>query len=435
MNRSSEGARPRSSFVCIGILAAGVAFATAARADVVTDWNAHMLKAIANSTVAGNSLATTRITAIVSVAVFDAVNGVDRRYTAVHVRPAAPRGASRRAAAIEAAYTTLVLLFPEQKSELDQQRAASLAGIVDEPGDEASSVSIARGIEWGASVAQAIQDWRATDLTNPPAPFYGDATVIGGWRSLAPMAGLPFATMSPWVIAAPSQFRASLGPPALDSGQYTADFNETKNTGAADGLPQDDPRQEIPWFWNGNTPAYWNRILEQLSPRYDLSLVENARLFALMNLAMADAGIACWDAKRAFVFWRPITAVALAEQDGNPDTTGLANGAPWVPRLATPPHPEYPSGHSTVSGAAASVLADFFGDATPFTVDSVVFGAIHTHSFASFSSALAEVHNARIWAGIHFRSACRDGSALGEAVAAYIAQNAMLPVNGARVGQ
>jgi membrane-associated phospholipid phosphatase len=178
---------------------------------------------------------------------------------------------------------------------------------------------------------------------------------------------------------------------------------------------------ELALFWNGNTPLYWNRIALQIATERSLTLSENAHLFGLLNVAMADAGIACWDAKYRYVFWRPITAIETGDSNNPPDPL-------WRPLLdvfptGTPNHPEYPSGHSTVSGAAAFILAATFGEDTAFTVTSEV--RTGTRSFRSFSAATTEIANARVFGGIHFRTSCVRGNALGQAVAAYVSAHAM----------
>jgi membrane-associated phospholipid phosphatase len=151
-----------------------------------------------------------------------------------------------------------------------------------------------------------------------------------------------------------------------------------------------------------------------------MTLLQNALLLAALNVAMADAGIACWDAKYHYVYWRPVTAISLADSDGNPATISDPN---WMPLLITPAHPEYPSGHSTFSAAGATVLAHYFGKNSSFTVDSdVMLGVVR--SFPNFAAALAEISNARVYGGIHFRTACEDGQATGTAVAKYVLKNA-----------
>jgi membrane-associated phospholipid phosphatase len=410
-----------------------------ARADDVTDWNQHMLRA---GTVAGTSpIVMTRVAAIVQASVFDAVNGIDRKYTPVHVPPGAAADASRRAAIVEAAYTALVAVYPAQKSTFDARLAVSLTAIASDSHETSSG--IASGIAWGQAAANGILSWRATDgFTPAPAPFLG-GTTVGEWRptppGFLPGAVPQFAYMTPWSISAPSQFRPD-GPPALTSARYTAVFNETKLMGSISSPIRTADQTIYAWFWNASTATYiWNHLADLLIERGERdedddtgrwaersnSLLENARVLALLDLAMADAGIACWEAKYHYVFWRPVTAIPLADTDGNPATSPDPS---WMPLFATPAHPEYPSGHSTVSGAAAAVLANFFGENRHFTLDNdLMIGVIR--SFMSFSQALDEVRNARVFAGIHFRSACDDGQAVGTQVADWVLGHSLLPVH------
>jgi membrane-associated phospholipid phosphatase len=406
-----------------------------ARADDVTDWNQHMLRA---GTVGGTSpLVMSRVAAIVQASVFDAVNGINPRYAPVHVPPGGAAGASRRAAAVEAAYTALVALYPTQKSTFDARLAVSLTAIASDSHE--TSAGIASGIEWGQTAANGILSWRATDgFTPAPAPFLG-GTAVGEWRPTPPGflsgAGPQFAYMTPWVISAPSQFRPD-GPPALTSARYTADFNETKMMGSISSPTRTADETIYAWFWAASTATYlWNHVADSLIEQrkddsgrrgeHGHSLLESARVLALLDLAMADAAIACWEAKYHYVFWRPVTAIPLADTDGNPDTIADAS---WMPLFATPAHPEYPSGHSTVSGAAAVVLASVFGEKRHFTMDNDLLIGV-TRSFGSFSEALDEVRNARIFAGIHFRSACNDGQATGAQVGNWVLDHALLRVH------
>ena len=412
-------------------LAVASIFTTTMNADEITDWNYVLGQAILQ---AGTSPAvSTRVAAIVQAAVFDAVNGIERRYTPIHVQPAAPSGASRRAAAVAAAYGALVQVYPNQKSTFDQKLAASLAAISSDVAVE-NSVSVVRGIEWGLAVANAIWTWRSTDgFTPAPPPFLG-GFAVGQWRPTPPLF-LPGAVpqlghVTPWAIGSPSQFRP-VGPPALDSAQYTADFNEVKSMGSFSSSSRTTDQTIACQFWTGNTPLFWNRIAVSLGAERHTTLSENARLLALLNIAMADAGIACWEAKYHYVFWRPVTAIPLAATDGNAATI---EDPSWTPLLVTPAHPEYPSGHSIVSGAAATVLADYFGENTFFAVDSETAPGV-VRTFASFSAAQDEIANARVFGGIHFRTACVHGRATGLAVANYILEHALLPVNGNPQGQ
>ena len=403
---------------------------TAARADEVTDWNRIMFAAALQAVPPTSPLVMGRNAAIVQASVFDAVNGIERRYSAIHVQPAAPPGASRRAAAVQAAYAALVRLYPSQQTALAQQLQASLAAIASGAAAE-HSVSIARGIAWGQAVADAIWAWRSTDGFSPAPPPVTGGTAVGEWRptppAFLPGAGPQFAGMTPWVILSPSQFRP-LGPPALDSARYTTDFLETKSMGSFSSSIRTADQTLASLFWNASTASYyWDTIAISLGAQRHNTLSENARLLALLNVAMADAAIACWEAKYHYLFWRPVTAIPLAATDGNDDTT--ADPA-WTPLFSTPAHPEYPSGHSTVSSAAATVLSDYFGEATSFSVGSDVMVGV-VRSFPNFTAALAEIVDARVFAGIHFRSACNDGQAIGAGVGQYVVSNALQPVNGA----
>jgi hypothetical protein len=382
-----------------------LAMAGALRADEVTDWHEHMLVALGPSPIVGS-----RDAALVSAAVFDAVNGIERRYAPIHVPADAPRGASKRAAAVQAAYAVLLARFPAQEGDLSAKRDASLAAIGGGRGN-----SVRRGIEWGQEVAEAILEWRSTDgFTPPPPPFVGGIEA-GRWRptptAFASGAVPQFATMTPWGILAPDQFRPD-GPPALDSPQYLMELNEVREMGSATSALRSADETDACLFWNSASATYlWNRAAIDLGADCRMNLSENARLLATLNLAIADALIACWDAKYTYEFWRPVTAIGLEDPV-------------WKPLFATPAHPEYTSGHSSASSAAATVLADYFGDDTLFMVQSpAVPGWVRF--YPSFSAAVEEITDARVFAGIHFRAACEDGAILGSDVADYVLENLM----------
>jgi PAP2 superfamily len=404
-----------------------------AMADEVTEWNRIMLDALLAPPGFAASLAQ-RPAAIVQAAVFDAVNGIERRYTPIHVMPAAAPGASRRAAAVQAAYASLVRLFPGQAAALDQKRTMSLLGISSGPAVEHSQ-SIERGLEWGQRVADAIWAWRSTDgFDNVPPPFLG-GLAPGVWRPTPPLfaPGLApqLALVTPWAIASPSQFRPA-GPPSLTSDRYTADFNETKTMGSISSSSRTDDETLYARFWQSASPVdFWDPVATSLSSEHHLNLSENARLLALLNIGLADAVIGCWDAKYTYVFWRPITAIQLAGADGNPATTPDLS---WTPLIPTPPFPEYPAGHACVSGAAGRILSTYFGENTHFSVASDGMPGVVRY-FSSFSAALQEVRNARVFGGIHFRTACDDGQMLGIAVADYVLRHAFRPVHGEHKGQ
>jgi PAP2 superfamily len=393
------------------LLVLPLAMAGTLRADEVTDWHEHMLAALGPSPIIGS-----RDAALVSAAVFDAVNGIERRYAPIHVPAAAPRGASKRAAAVQAAYVILVTRFPAQTADLAAKRTASLAAIDD-------GKSKRRGVEWGQAVAEAIWVWRSTDgFTLSPPPYVGGVDP-GQWRptppAFAPGAAPQFAIMTPWAILTPDQFRPQ-GPPALDSPQYLVDYDEVRNMGSATSALRTDDETDACLFMNSTSANHlWNRAAIDLGEDRGTNLSENAHLLATLNLAIADALIACWDAKYEFEFWRPVTAIRLTD---DPE---------WTPLFATPPHPEYTSGHSSASSAAAAILADYFGDDTPFMLQSPAAPGWF-RIYPSFSAAVDEVTEARVFAGIHFRAACEDGAILGSDVAAYILQNSMGRIHGKR---
>ena len=421
-------------FSLVMIMASGVA-----RADEVTDWNQIMLDALIEPPAVAAPLAQ-RPAAIVQAAVFDAVNGIERRYTPIHVTPAAAPGASRRAAAVQAAYASLIRLFPNQTATFDQKREISLVGIASGRGAEHSE-SIRRGIEWGQTVADAIWEWRSTDgFANVLPPFLG-GLAPGQWRPtpadppppppFAPGLAPQLAKVTPWAIASPSQFRPN-GPPSLTSHAYTADFHEVKKMGSIGSSSRTSDQTLYTQFWQSTNPAgFWDPVAISLGAERHFSLSENARLLALVNVALADSLIGCWDAKYTYVSWRPITAIQLADTDGNPATRSDPD---WKPLIVTPPFPEYPSAHSCASGAAAGILSAYFGEDTQFSVSSDGMPGI-VRNFTSFSASLEEVKNARIFGGIHFRSACDDGQALGIAIASYIIGHAVLAVHGKHEGR
>jgi len=433
VRRRTAGATICSALLMLSVMmfAAGPLPVSAATPDPVLEWIGIMnTTVIAGGT---NPLVSTRVVALVSASVFDAVNGIDQQFRPLHVRPDAPHNASERAAAIQAAYVILVDLYPAQSKTLKTQRDASLAALA----STEKAQSIAAGVAWGQTVADAIWAWRLTDGIAPaPPPFLGVQSIvgtqaaIGAWRPTpqglpnqlpgVSGAGPQFATMTPWVLRRPSQFR--LPPPlALNSPEYAADLDELFRMGVYSGSGRTQDQSDLALFWAGNTALYWNRIAAQISVERGLSFTENAHLFALLNVTMADAGIACWDGKYRYVFWRPITAI----RDGFTPADSDPNWIPWLDFFSagTPAHPEYPSGHSTVSGSAAFILAAAFGENTAFSVTSDVRPG--TRSFVSFSDAVAEIANARVFGGIHFRTSCVRANTLGRAVADYVSRHAM----------
>jgi membrane-associated phospholipid phosphatase len=385
--------------------------ATAARADVITEWNAAALDAIrAEKTPPPPA---SRALAILHVSIYDAIDGIVRSGEPYFVRSSVPASASVEAAASTAAHLALVRLFPGESPRLDDRLASDLAAISDGPAKRA-------GIEWGEHVASQILALRAID--NADAVIAAPSGIgPGAWQPTPPAFAaylLPqWAFVTPFALPNGSFVRPP-GPPALDSARWTADYDDVKALGSAVGSSRTPEQTQIALFWADGAgtetpPGHWNRIAQVVSAARGMTLVDKARLFALLNIAMADAAISAWDAKLAYDFWRPVTAIRNGDSDGNPDT---AADPTWSPFLVTPPFPDYVSGHSTFSGAAATVLAMFFGtDRASFTVGSDGLPAV-TRSFSSFIAAAREAAISRVYGGIHFRSASDDGLATGIAI-------------------
>ena len=396
----------------------------AAPNNVVVEWNHTMLAAFATANVPAP--AANRLGAIIQSAVFDAVNGIERRYTPIHVLPAAPEDASPKAAAASAAHEALVKLFPAQSSSLDAALALSLQSI----GDEEDGSAIAQGIEWGNTVADAILAWRSADGFNATPPPYTFSTIPGQWQPTPGGSGPPrfrtLATTTPFAMTSPSQFRPA-GPPPLTSQRYTRDFNEIKAVGRLDSTVRTAFQTQTAIFWGvGDTPvALWDRVADSLALEHHLNVMKSARMLALVNISIADAIIAVFEAKNFYNSWRPITAIVNAGADGNPDTSP---DPAWVPLLTNPYFQEYPSAHSGTSSAAGNALASVFGNETSFTATSGGLPGV-SRSFTRFSDAVAQVGDARVYAGIHFRSACDDAIAMGVQIAAYVRGHLMLPVD------
>jgi hypothetical protein len=221
----------------------------------------------------------------------------------------------------------------------------------------------------------------------------------------------------------------------LTSAKYTTDFNEVKQLGSLNSATRTLDQTQIARFWaSPSSPNYFaNRLAVALGEQRNTTLSENARILALINVAIADAGIAIWQAKYAYLFWRPITAIQLADTDNN---AGTSPDLAWLPLLATPPYPDYPSGLCGLTAAGLAVVADYFGENTSFALTPDAGAMIGvTRSYANFSAANAEAVNARIYSGLHFRFADQDSADFGQKIAEYILANACLPLHGKKTGQ
>jgi len=396
--------------------------------DQLLEWNQIFINTlIATSTPNSSSQ---RLGAIVHTAIFDAYNGIEDRYKSIFIDREAPHDASRRAAVIAAAYTALVRLFDSaQKPALDARYAASLAALSDDGED--SGESRKRGIDWGTDVANAVLDWRATDgFSNSYPPFTG-GTEVGQWRptppAFGPMSAQGLAFTEMFVLHDNSQCRP--GPPrALSSPTYTDDFNAVKALGRRTGSTRTPDQEALAPFWEGNASIHWNQAANQMALANHLSMSDNNRLFAVLNIAMADTAFTIWSAKRFYgsvpfeVTWRPVTSIPLAETDGNPDT---ARDPDWLPLVTTPSHPEYPAGHPGQNGAAATVLLSYFqGQQQTFTLTTT---GQPDRNYASIAQARSDGNNARVWGGMHYPSTIEISDAVGTAIANYVNQNFLQP--------
>lgn len=394
--------------------------------DAVIQWNDVLLDAIRQDGTAPPLAA--RNMAIVHVAIYDAVNAIFQTHQPYAFTRGGPRDASPDAAVAGAAHRTLLELFPAQTATFDAALLASLAEIPDGPGES-------KGVALGRSVAQHILALRRHDGADRVVS-YTTGTAPGDWQPtpsafrqdpLLPQ--WPFVT--PFTMSSGAQFRPA-GPAALGSVAYTNAFDEVKAIGELTSLTRTPDQTQIAFFWadgpgTATPPGHWNEIAQDVSIQQGNTLAENARLFALLNLAVADAGIVSWDAKYEFNFWRPVTAIRAADSDGNPDTDADPD---WTPLINTPPFPAYTSGHSTFSSAASAVLAALFGDRVSFTT-----GSEHPlagpRSFTSFSAAAQEAGLSRIFGGIHWSFDNSDGLATGAALGQFVADRFLLPLSDA----
>ena len=394
-------------------------------ADTVLAWNEVAVEATRVARLSPN--AQTRVLAMVHGAVFDAVNGIEGGYDPYLVQRHAPRWASEEAAAAVAAHNVLVALLPAQQATLDAALASSLAAVPDGRAEDA-------GADFGKLVADRMLAERADD-GSADVVTYVPGTGPDDWQPTPPAfapAALPqWATVEPFGIRSPDQFRAD-PPPSLDSPAFTQAFNQIKAIGAASSTTRTAEQTDIARFWAGPSgtvqpPGHWNGIARGVADAQGNSLAQNARMFALLNIGMADALITAWDSKFEYNFVRPVTAIRNADNDGNPDT---AADPAWSPLLTTPGHPSYMAAHSSLSATAATVLAEFFGnDAIPFTSSAEVAagGAVITRSFNGFWQAAEEAGASRIYGGIHWSFDNQAGLQAGHSIGEFVADNLLQP--------
>jgi hypothetical protein len=396
---------------------AAVASPAAARADAVTDWNTHANTAIFATTPTAHAAVVK--TAMVQAAVYDAVNAIAGGYDPYLPTAAADSTFSQGAAAATAAFRVAAALAPSQLATLQSRYDTSLAAIADGPAKTG-------GINVGEAAATALLAARANDGRDGAFTFVL-GTEPGQWRKSPPLFGLDptpwVGNVTPFLIPNAAMLRSD-GPNALTSAAYAEEFNEVKALGSLTSTKRTADQTMAAIFWQSQPGGLYGQAMRQLSTRYGLTTAENARLYAMASLAAADGAIACWNDKYYWNFWRPIDAIRDTASDGNPATTADPSWTPLfdpstntAPALSTPGFPDHPSGHSCVSSATLHAIQDFFGtDKLSFDIASSRFPAQPRH-YDRCSQALSEVIDARVWGGIHFRTADTQGAVIGKKVA------------------
>jgi hypothetical protein len=397
----------RLVYIVVAVVSSSIAVVpAAARADVVTDWNVIALKTTALAPF--NPPLETRNLAIVHAAIFDAVNSICRQFHRYAVRLHAPEWASPEAAAVAAAHATLVGLYPDQQSMLDAAYITSLDLIP----DGAAKTS---GLAVGEHVARRILAMRASDgVAAAIAAPYTPGSQPGDWTPTPP-AFLPaldpgWGSVVPFLLRKGSQFRPG-PPPALPSARYARDFAEIAASGSSVSVTRSPDQSDLARFWIATASQNWNPAARAVANAQGFTLAQNARAFALLNLAGADAFIAAWDAKFAYNQWRPVTAIRAADTDGNPDTDP---DPLWTPLLVTPRFPDYIAGHTTYAGAAQRVLEHVFGKdpGIVMTLTSPSAPGVVKH-YTTFKQIADDVVDARVWGGIHWRTSSVRGRLVG----------------------
>ena len=388
------------------IFAACCAVSIAASADVITDWNeiAERVATARNQ----QPFVQTRTFALLHVAMFEAINAVDRRFPPYKSQLQAQPDGSAEAAAMAAAHGILTQLFPESADELEID-LASAAKTVPDGAAKQRGMALGRQIATEAIASRAHDGFDAKEQYRPRTnPSVYVATVL-------PVAS-HWGSVTPWLLTRGAQFRA-VKPPKLSSHEWAAVYTEVKSLGAKNSTLRTKQETETALFWSVTGPLSWNPLVRQVAELPGRSLSENARLFALIAMTTADAHIAVFDAKYAFNFWRPITAIRNGSGDGNAST--VAEPA-WLPLLDTPLHPEYPCAHCITASAVAAILQREFRDKTlpALSMTSPTAPGV-THTWNNFSEYADEVSRARIYAGLHYRFSTLAGERMGREIAEY----------------
>jgi hypothetical protein len=407
----------------IAILAILLATPASVSADAVADWNGIAVQATLTGARPG-PIGVLDI-AMVQAAIYDAVQAIEGRFEPYYVEIPGASG-SPEAAAAKAAHDVLVNRFPAQAASLDTtyQQYLFNHGLA-----EADP-----GVGVGAAAAAGIIALRACDgsFPNPAPPAFNGGTDLGVWRptlpNFAPMLAPCLGAVPPFTLTRPSQFRAA-PPPALTSRRYARDYNEVKAVGALNNSSRTPEQTDLAQFYAGNTLVIWNRALRDIAVAHVDNIAESARLFALADLAIADALITSWNNKTHYVFWRPITAIREGDNDGNSRTAGDPS---WLSLITNPNYPDYTSGAVSFATAATRTLALFFGtDRMTFSVTTTNTGPTveDTRTYESFSDAAQDVVNARVYSGIHFRFADEEARKQGRQVADWAFRNFLRPLD------
>jgi hypothetical protein len=394
------------------LLAAAANFAIA---DVIADWNEKVVAA--GYAARQGPPPQTRIVAMVHLAMFEAMNSIEARYQPYRARLPAEPGASRDAAAAAAAHHLLVRIYPDQAKEMDKALQASLAAVTDE-------AARAKGVRLGERAGAAMLAERASDGTGGP-DTYRPFTAPGKYVPTVLPAASSWAAVRTFALKSGDQFRPP-APYSLSSAEWAKDYNEIRRMGAKVGSARSPEQSDIARFWELTGAATYNPLVRHLSAVKRLDALDSARLFALVHMATADALIAVFDAKYAYNFWRPVTAIRNGDLSGN---DAVERDAAWEPFIPTPMHPEYPCAHCISQSAAAGVLEHFYGDAIPAVKLTSTTAPGVTRTFVKLSDYVNEVVNARIYDGVHYRASGEVGADMGRKIAHYTVRNHLLPEN------
>jgi len=386
-----------------------------ASADVVTDWND---RAVAYTLSRGmGPPPAERVIAMVHVAIFDAINSIERKYRPYLVQLPATAATSKEAAAAAAAGTVLANIQPQAQTDMRAALATYLANIPD-------SAEKAAGIALGEAVAARVLEARANDGSSG-ADSYRPKAKAGVYVPTAPTWAPQWPGVKPFAMTSGSQFRPA-APVTLTSREWAADYNEIRELGGRNSSKRSAQQSENARFWIASGGNIYYPIVQGIYESKKLSLIDGARLYALMAVARADALIAVFDAKYHYDFWRPVTAIRNGDKDGNPATT---RDATWAPNAETPMHPEYPCAHCILAASMTGVVETLFGtaDVEEVSTTSPTLAGV-THRWTNMRALDAEVAEARIWAGLHYRFSTRVGQDMGRKIGKHAATSVMQPV-------